>query len=127
MYGEIIGHGGGSRKAESLYHVVQKHLILDDWVGLVGVMSSWVTRLTDQHPIRLITHLVLTNRALVVVGDQAGEDIIVQAYAEYQMGQDDFGLIPCYRVCVCSREAGLDMDQAPPLAYALYLYHHCDP
>ena len=41
---------------------------------------SWVTRPTDQHLPRLFTHLVLTNRKLGVVGDQAGEDIILQVY-----------------------------------------------
>ena len=43
-------------------------------------MASWVTRLTDPHLLRLIGHIVLTNRALGVVGDQVGEDIILQAY-----------------------------------------------
>ena len=58
--------------------VTQIHLILDDWVGLIGVVaSSWVTgstRPTDPHLLRLIAYLVLANRrALGVVGDQAGE------------------------------------------------------
>jgi len=139
VFAEIVGRGGGAaREADSPYHVIQKHLILDDWVGLVGVMAGWVTRPTDPHLLRLVSHLVLTNRALGVVGDQEGEDIILQAYTEYLMGQDKLGLIPWYvarlptkdqlplfsafltgitdredqRLCLyLGREAGLDMDR----------------
>ena len=77
------------------------HPILDDWVGLIGVVaSSWVTgstRPTDPHLLRLIAYLVLANRrALGVVGDQAGKDIILQGYTEYLMGQDKPGRTPKY-------------------------------
>jgi len=139
VFAEIVGRGGGAaREAESPYHVIQKHLIQDQWVQLVGVMAGWVTKPTDPHLLRLVAHLVLTNRALGVVGDQAGEDIILQAYTEYLMSQDKLGLIPWYvarlptqdqlplysafltgitdredqRLCLyLGREAGLDMDQ----------------
>ena len=122
---------------DSPYHIIQKHLILDDWVGMVGVMAGWV-RPTDPHQLRLVSHLVLTNRVLGVVGDQEGEDIILQAYTEYLMGQDKLGHIPWYvarlpikdqlplfsafltgisdredqRLCLyLGREAGLNMDK----------------
>jgi len=139
VFAEIVGRGGGAaREADSPYHLIQKHLILDDWTGLVEVMAGWVTRPTDPHLLRLIAHLVLINRALGVVGDQVGEDIILQAYTEYLMGQNKLGLIPWYvarlptkdqlplfsafltgisdkedqRLCLyLGREAGLDMDQ----------------
>ena len=37
MFAEISGRGGGvAREAESPYHVVQRHIILDDYPALVG-------------------------------------------------------------------------------------------
>jgi len=147
VFAEIVGRGGGpAREAESPYHVIQKHLILDDWVGLVGVMAGWVIKPTDPHLLRLVAHLVLTNRALGVVGDQTGEDTILQAYTEYLMVQDKLGLIPWYvarlpdkdqlplysafltgisdredqRLCLyLGREAGLDMDKMVVAAVVL--------
>ena len=89
--------------------------------------------MTDPHLLKLVSHLLLTNRALGV----EGKDIILQAYTEYLMGQDKLGLIPWYmarlptkdqlplfsasltgvtdkedqRLCLyLGREAGLDMD-----------------
>ena len=59
------------------------HSETDAWVGLVGGMG-------DPHLLKLVRHLVLTNRGLGV----EGEDIILQAYTEYLMGQDKLGLIP---------------------------------
>jgi hypothetical protein len=57
----------------------------DAWVGLVvlGFM-------TNQDQLKLVSHLVLHDRPLGVKGD----DIILQAYTGYLMGQDKPDLIP---------------------------------
>jgi len=138
VFSEIVGRGGGAaREAESPYHIIQKHLILDDWTSLVSIIAGWVTKPTDPHLLRLVAHLVLINRALGVSGDLQAEDIILQAYTEYLMRKDKLGIIPWYvarlpdkdqlpvfsayltgvtdgedqRLCLyLGREAGLDMD-----------------
>jgi len=139
VFSEIFGLGGGAaREADSPYHLIQKHLILDDWVGLVSIISRWVAKPIDPHLLRMVAHLVLINRALGVHGDPTQEDVVLQAYTEYLMSREKLGLIPWYvarlphsdqlplfstfltkvtdgedqRLCLyLGREAGLEMDQ----------------
>ena len=65
VFQEISGRGGAlSQETESPYHVIQRHVILDDWPGLCDVMTSWLSDSTDPHLLRLLAHLVLVHRRL---------------------------------------------------------------
>jgi len=98
VFAEIAGRGGGTaREAESPYHVIQRLIILDNYSGLVATMASWVAEgQQDPHLLRLMAHIVLLNRALGVVGDPEGEEVVVRAYTELLMAQDRLALVPWY-------------------------------
>ena len=60
-------------------------------------MASWVSEgQQDPHLLRLMAHIVLLNRALGVVGDPEGEEVVVRAYTELLMAQDRLALVPWY-------------------------------
>lgn len=69
-------------QAESPFHIIQKHIILDDISGLINVAHSWITenidvgedsfdKITNIHPqlLRFIAHLVLLLRTIGVSMD----------------------------------------------------------
>jgi len=138
VFQEVVGRGRGvAREAESPYHVIQRHLILDTWPELVRVMAGWGEEMLDPHLLRLMAHLVLVHRALGLTGDRAGEDSILTAFTQHLMDTEKLSLVPWYvarlpassqvstlapfltsvtntedqrLMLVLGREAGLDMD-----------------
>ena len=86
VFQEISGRGGAlSRETESPYHVIQRHVILDDWPGLCDVMTSWLSDSTDPHLLRLLAHLVLVHRRLGVAGRGEEEEAVLHHYTSYLM------------------------------------------
>ena len=98
MFAEIACRGGGTaREAESPYHVIQRLIIVDNYLGLVSTMAGWVAEgPLDPHLLRLMAHIVLLNRALGVAGEPDGEEVVVRAYTELLMSQDRLALVPWY-------------------------------
>ena len=147
VFSEISGRGGGAaREAGSPYHVIQRHLILDDWAGLVREMAAWAAAPLDPHLLRLAAHLVLAHRVLGVAADPGAEEAVLETYTRHLMAQDRLGLVPWYvsrlpparhtplfsaflthiagaedqRLCLyLGREAGLQMDQIVVAAVVL--------
>lgn len=84
-----------AREAESPFHVIQRHLILDDYPGLVEVVAGWLEQeQQDPHLLRLLAHLVLLHRRLGLQGDARGEERVLRAYTELLMVQDRLALVP---------------------------------
>ena len=62
--------------AELPYHVIQRHILLNDLSGLSGVINK---RAGVNPPLlRLIAHFVLVHRSLGVAGDKLAEDAILR-------------------------------------------------
>jgi len=95
---EVAGKGGSVAEEKNLpYHVIQTHIILNDWPGLVSVMSSWLSGTVEPHLLRFMCHLVLIHRSLGTEGaNPEEEERILERYTRYLMESDKLGLIPWY-------------------------------
>lgn len=95
---EVAGRGGTVAQERILpYHIIQTHIILNDWAGLVSVMDQWLAGNIEPHLLRFMCHLVLVHRSLgLEAGDREAEERILRAYTQYLMDNQKLGLIPWY-------------------------------
>lgn len=99
VFKEIEAVEGVTQEAFTWYPVIQKHIILEDIPGLMGVLYKWVTQERQDlplHLIRFIAHLALFLRTSEYNTKEEYSNLIIEAYVDELIKDKQYLLIAYY-------------------------------